>query len=589
MSEKELSEIAELKRPFLESFAYYAPRCLKIQIEDSTQGSNLVPFKLKSTQLVMEAVVKDIKARGRLIRVVILKARRQGLSTWVGGRAYWNTSNKFNRYAVTVTHEPEATDFIFKMTKRFHNLAPPMFKPKALQNNAKLLEFNTPDGKGLDSAVRVGTAGKKDYGSGMQINYLHLSEVAKWDKTIATDLLTSLLQPIPKDPDTEVYLESTAKGVGGEFHTRFKGARFRYIAKISKDFKVTYSYKVNDSADVSNQYSMVFIPWYIDPKYKISVKEYEEITGTSFEIIKEEKEMMDGHNLILDQMVWRRLAIANECGGNIETFWQEYPTTWEEAFLTSGNPLFDNKKLERLMEAAPTPITRYNLIHHNAQWAADPSGKLRVWKEPEPGRHYIVGADVAEGVIKGDFSCADVIDHLTGEQVAQWYGHIDIDLYAQVLFHLGKRYNNAWVGPEKNNAGIGVINRLHNDMEYGKLYVEQVPDPPNKTKKRYGWVTGKNTKPEMIQYLIEDIREDSHGIKCAETFEEMMSFKEQEDGKLEADAGCFDDRVMSMAIAKILRVRLPAPHRTNRSTGGFQPKDRIGRGKNGKTLLKGII
>jgi hypothetical protein len=93
----------------------------------------------------------------------------------------------------------------------------------------------------------------------------------------------------------------------------------------------------------------------------------------------------------------------------------------------------------------------------------------------------------------------------------------------------------------------------------------------------------------MTQYLIEDVREDSHGIQCAETFEEMMSFKEQEDGKREADQGCFDDRVMSLAIAKILRTRLPAPHRTNKETGGFKPKDRIGKSASSGRKLKGII
>ena len=589
MSEKNnLSEIAELKKPFLEEFTYYAPRCLKIQIEDTTKGSNLIPFTLKSTQRVMEAVLKDIKAKGRLIRIIILKARRQGLSTWVGGRAYWHTSNKFNRYAVTVTHEPEATDFIFKMTKRFHNLVPPIFQPATKQNNAKLLEFNNKEGTGLDSAFRVGTAGKSDYGSGQLIHYLHCSEVAKWDANNATDLLTSLLQTVPKDPDTEIYLESTARGIGGEFHTRFKGARFRYIAKINKEGRISYSCTVNEDAEVSNQYSMVFIPWYIDPKYQMPVSEYEEMTNSIFELDEEERQMKEEHNLTDDHLVWRRWAISNLCGGNIETFWQEYPTTWEEAFLTSGNPLFDNKKLSILKKNAPTPIARYDLLFHNLQWAAEKLGKLRVWKEPEPGRHYIVGADISEGLTLGDFSCADVIDHITGEQVAHWHGKIDIDLFAKVLFHLGTRYNNAWLGPEKNNAGIGVINRLHNDMEYSKLYVEQVPDPPNKSKKRYGWVTNKSTKYEMTQYLIEDVREDSHGIKCAETFEEMMSFKEQENGKREADAGCFDDRVMSLAIAKILRVKLPPPSRTNRP-GGFQPKGRIGRANNGRQALKGIV
>ena len=80
-----------------------------------------------------------------------------------------------------MTHEPEATDTLFKMVKRFYNWTPAWLRPETLYNNTKLLEFNNKDGKGLGKLLFVWRQREKaDFGSGQLVHFAHLSEVGKW-------------------------------------------------------------------------------------------------------------------------------------------------------------------------------------------------------------------------------------------------------------------------------------------------------------------------------------------------------------------------------------------------------------------------
>jgi hypothetical protein len=96
------------------------------------------------------------------------------------------------------------------------------------------------------------------------------------------------------------------------------------------------------------------------------------------------------------------------------------------------------------------------------------------------------------------------------------------------------------------------------------MYAEMVPDPPGKPRKRYGWVTSRATRPLIIDSLIREVQEDATGIVCKQTAEEMLCFKIQDNGRMEADVSRHDDRVISIAIGKYVRqiTDLPAM-RTN--------------------------
>ena len=545
------AEQAEIDRIWQETcsdFRLYAERCLKIQ----TMNGELVPFIFNEVQTLLEDIIRDIKSDGRRVRLYVLKARREGVSTWFTGRCFWKTANNKNIYTLLVTHEPEATDFLFKMQKRYYDKLPPEYKPSTSFNNAKMLVFNTPEGTGLDSAIRVGTAGKGDLGSGQLIHNLHLSEIAKYALHIQESLMNSLLQTVPKDDNSEVVLESTARGLGGEFHKGFFKSRVFYDA-VMVDGRPAIRKRVNENASKDNDYSSIFLPWFIFSTYRLPVP-------AGFKRTKEEQAMVSLYNLTDEQLIWRRNTIENECRSNANTFKQEYPSNPQEAFIASGTPAFPNEKVLQFMKDAPKPIARYECLasaHGSGQFIARDDGRFMVWVEPRPGRPYVISADVAEGLRHGDFSAFSVWDHISSEEVAHWHGHMAAFDFASLLYWVGMRYNEAWLVPERNAIGQSTVERLL-DLEYKNIYVETIPDPPHKPRKRYGWLTihGK-TASLILENLIYEVNTGTHGIKCKETFEEMFNFKIQDDGKVESDPGTFDDRVMETAIGKYVLQKLP--------------------------------
>jgi hypothetical protein len=552
------------------SFERYAPVSLKIQNEES----ELIPFSFNPVQDILHQIYRDIENNGRLIRCWILKARREGVTTDTTGMFYYKTTHGRNRYAYHITHEPEATDFVFNMVKRYYAHAP--LRPLTKYNNKKALEFNTEDGNGLDSAIRVGTAGKDDLGSGQLIHYLHLSEIAKWKAKKVKPLLTSLMQCVPSNPGTMVIGESTAKGIGGEFYEGFWNARYVYEVYLHRG-KPTFRCRVNQTADKNNDFSAIFIPWFVFPKYKRDPE-------PGFERTAAERQMVTLYGIHDGHLQFRRWAIQNKCGGDPMVFQQEYPSNADEAFIAGGRPVFkpvaDVLARKRVLEAAyyaavkagKDPRKYYRFEFSTGQWQSatpengDVESLLQVFAEPRGGSLYTIGADVSEGIEvsdgKADFSSVHVVETLSGREVAVWHGKIAPDLFGVMLYHMGKRYNWAYMAPERNNHGFTTVTKLF-DMNYPELHVDVIEEAPLKPRKRYGWLTGSNKTKHagVIDTLRAEFRDRPENFRDPETLGEMLSFKELPDGGMEAEEGRFDDRVMSRAIANKARERAPRASR----------------------------
>lgn len=551
MSVAVLNPTEAQERRWLTNFREYARDQLFIQPMMSKGtgqigGTALKSLTLNAPQRLLDSIINEIRQDGRLVRIIILKARREGVSTYVSGRFYWHTTTKFNRYSVLITHEPEATEFLFQMHKRFyqHN---PVWQPQTTYNNKKMLMFDTVDGKGLGSAIRVATAGKEDIGSGQAIHYLHLSEMAKWPAHTTEAIMASVSQCVQAHPDTEVIIESTAKGASGEFHDRYWDARYHYEVTMQNGAP-TVTKRINKTpTNEHNEFCAVFLPWFIFDEYCFNVPQ-------GFVRTPKEEELVRAYNLTDGQLAWRRWCIANNCGGDENIFMQEYPSCASEAFLTSGDPVFNTQQIVQLMANAPKPKMRYN-IQSDGQFIAEPeSGDFLVWEEPKPGEEYTVSGDVGEGIHRNtggniaDYSCAMVWKTSTGEQVAEWHGKEDPDLFGVRMVQIGMRYNTAFLVPERNNHGNATALKIV-DMRYPRIYVERVPEPPNKIRKRFGWLTTRGNKMDIVNNLLAEVRDGTHGIKSKECFREMLTFK-KEGQEYGADVGKFDDRVITAAIGK---------------------------------------
>ena len=183
-----------------------------------------------------------------------------------------------------------------------------------------------------------------------------------------------------------------------------------------------------------------------------------------------------------------------------ELFRQEYPSEPEEAFITSGRPRFNINSLRKYQTLTKKPIRRGYLEEKDGSimFKDDKNGYISIWKEPKPDTFYCIGADVAEGLIDGDYSCGLVGDE-DFEVVANWYGHIDPDLFGNELIKLAMYYNNAYIGVENNNHGLTTLKAIQH-KEYWNIYYQKTYDRmTEEITQKMGWSTNGKTKPMMIE------------------------------------------------------------------------------------------
>ncbi len=526
LSDKAKANLRRLR----DDFPWYAPRVLKIR----TKEGQLVPFSLNPIQCKVDKVIDDLQAARVPVRIIELKPRQTGLSTHAEGRIFRATSMHKLVNSLIIAHKEDASTNLFNMSKLFYEEMPAYLRPMRKASNAKELIFENPTpnveekqrNPGLRSKIKIDTAKNLGAGRSETIRNLHASEVAFWDN--AEQVMLGLLQAVPDDPNTMVIVESTPNGVGGYFYNLWQQAKRG-----------------------ENNYIPVFLAWFEEPTYRRPVPE-------GFRLDDDEQEIAKIYGLDLEQMAWRRWCIENNCNGDADLFRQEYPANDTECFLTSGRPVFNSQVLQAMLEASKPPKIIGNMVEENGRvkFVKQDKGYLSVWQEPEEGHNYIISADVAEGLARGDYSVADVIDRQTLEQVAQWHGHIDPDLFGAELDKLARYYFRAFVVPEVNNHGLTTVTALK--KLYRNIYRRRTVDRiTNKARQEYGWRTDSRTKPLAIDKAAEHIRERTAKINCRETIEECLTFIRNDKGGMEAQEGCHDDRVMALAIGLYAAFEIP--------------------------------
>lgn len=282
-------------RRLRDDYGHYASRCLKIRAKDG----KIVPFGLNKAQEYLHGQLEAQLERTGRVRALVLKGRQQGISTYIGGRFYHKATFRKGTRVFILTHEQDATNNLFGMVDRYHQHNP--IAPSTSAANAKELYFDL-----LESGYAVGTAGAKAVGRSQTVQMFHGSEVAFWPN--AATHFAGVVQAIPDLPGTEIVLESTANGVGGEFHERWQQAEAG-----------------------EGDYIVVFIPWFWDVAYQRPVPD-------GFVLTAEEAEYLTTYGLTMEQMVWRRAKLSELKDPML--FKQEYPATAAEAFQMTGHDSF---------------------------------------------------------------------------------------------------------------------------------------------------------------------------------------------------------------------------------------------------------
>jgi len=482
---------------------------IKILTKDSSQG--FVSFAFNEPQkLITEALNKQLEETGR-VRAIILKARQQGISTYCAARVFWKTYFTPYSKSVVMAHDAATSDALFSMSRNIIENMPDSFRPTLQKSNAKEILFEE-----NKSGYRLYTAGAPEAGRGTTPTIAHLSEVGFW--THDEKILAGLFQGIPQADGTEVILESTANGASGEFWRLFQGA-----------------------LNGENEYIPIFIPWF-------ATEEYQREAPAEFERTVEEDELVEKYDLDNNQLYWRRLKIAE---GGENKFRQEYPANAQEAFVVSGNTVFDQEKLADLVATEPEALREFNPM--TGEFTEMKEGSLEIWEFPHFDTPFIIAADVAQGVGK-DYSCA-VVMNPDREVVAMYRNNrVDPTEFGEILFYLGRYYNNALLCVESNSIGLATLLRL-DQMRYVNLYYQtRVADLSSSEGARPGFKTTMATKPQIIGLLQNAVNEDDIRVPSATIIRELKTYISKDSGKMEAMSGCNDDTVMSCAMGlEVLR------------------------------------
>ena len=200
-----------------------------------------------------------------------------------------------------------------------------------------------------------------------------------------------------------------------------------------------------------------------------------------------------------------------------------------------------------MLPEARDPLERLAL--EGEEWLNNTRGELTMYRRHDAGEQYVIGADVAMGVNGGDWSVAQVLDSKK-RQVATWRGRVHPDYFAEILNSLGHFFNTAYIIVENNGHGLLTCTRLGKDMAYPNFFTEiSVDKLTEKETIKLGFSTTAKTKPLIIDELRASVREDEIEINDKLTIREMLTYIVTESGSMEAEAGCHDDCVMSLALA----------------------------------------
>jgi hypothetical protein len=226
---------------------------------------------------------------------------------------------------------------------------------------------------------------------------------------------------------------------------------------------------------------------------------------------------------------------------------QEYPNNPVEAFVGSGNPVFNLEIISKFVGESGSEFTISG--SRASEVALYESGPFTVWEAPNESDRwsYVVGADIAEGLEHGDATVAWVLCVNTGLPVACWHGRVDPDVFGEtILPAIGWFYRSALIVPEVNNHGLTVLKALQR-VKYKNIYRRRTfTKRVDRPLESMGWLTTHTSKPLIIDQLAAWLR-DVPNVPHQKTIHELRTFSRGPTGRMSGSP--HDDCVMSLAIA----------------------------------------
>lgn len=467
-------------------------------------------------------------------RNIILKSRQLGFTTYEAIDSLDDCLFTTNFSSLFIAHTKEDAIEIFdkKVDLAWKNI-PDSWRDgwNVDTSTANKLKFNF--GEGDYSQMIVSNSGR----SGTH-NRVHISEFAKLCAkypTKADEIITGTIPSVPSNGRIDI--ESTAEGMGGHFYDIFWEAWTRKREPLATEFKAHFYNWQWDDEDIAKVERLI-------PTAQME-------QGEKF------KNYQDTHKLSDREITYyytKWLSLKKDW----DKLHQEYPTTPDEAFISSGTPYFDNGKLKEYLARTKDPefVGEIRMIADKPIFESC-DGNLSIWEKPQTYSSYVIGGDTAEGLEGGDYQVLEVIDNKTLKCVAKYKSHVPPDELAKVAFTLGKWYNWAYLGIESNKDGLWVNSELFK-MGYPNLYYrEEMDDIAHTVKRKLGFRTDMRSRDNILVELKSCLNTITDCWTNADFLRECMTFVRGVNGKPEAMQGRHDDEVMATAIAFQIRVNAP--------------------------------
>jgi hypothetical protein len=501
-------------------------------------------------------------ANGIAPRIIGLKPRQVGGTTIFAAVAYHHGRN-YNCRAITIADVMEKSKNLYRMVCDFarlddypwqHSYLPPTQTSFQL-GNGTVFEKRSAD---------VPTASRGD-----TIQVADMSECAYWKSTpvkSAEEVATSILNALADHPATFGGMESTPNGALGLFYNSWSDARWPAF----DDYWQTYSQQPEGEG---SGWIRVFAGWFEFPEHRESVRRGYPLTSAEVENImgklsEKEEAGVKRFGWDADQIAWWRWCLKAKCLGDEDRREEEYPTTPESCFLSSGRPRFSTSGVSAIVTAAKSARYESGLLADQRgavafQATGENEAWLRVWERPSVGLRYLISIDT----MRGESETARTKDS-DSHSVLVWRAayrdsegtihrprlaariappcRLDNKPAALLVSQLSLWYGGCIVAVEIEN-GIGLLKDLR---ELGvPLYRMSTWDKGlQKTVSQLGWSTNQDTREMIINELAHRIREQDIQIECDHLAGELQTFIINNHGKSEAMSGKHDDDVMSAGI-----------------------------------------
>lgn len=606
-------------------FPYWAAKYAYIK---SKGGGEDRLFVLNRPQRILVERLEATRNAGKPIRLILLKARQWGGSTCIQLYMAWlQLLHDKGLNSLIIAHQRAATDEIKNMFDRLILNYPSKLLTEEGDSGDKI--DNGKKGKGEEHVkktvsignsgtitcipqrkcnIKLGSAERPDSCRGGDYNLVHCSEVGIWKATAGKTpemILRAACSGILLKPLTMIVYESTANGTGNFFHREYEAAKAG-----------------------TSQFDPLFISWFDIDQYSIPIENpriFAEmlLKGKDSEGSESDRRQPGAYlwwlwekGATLEAINW---YIAERSKYSEHALMAaEYPSDDVEAFVHSGQRVFDRYKVEELRNACRDPLFTGEidspLIPSTGRMVTDDyrrkqltevsffagQGSWKIWTPPQfntdawMDSRYVAVVDVGGRAASSDWSVIVIFDRepmLRGEPpevVAQWRGHTDFDILAWKAALGASLYDDALLVIESNSIetrdparytdgdqSAFLLNRLR-DI-YPNLYArrQSEEDIMRGIPRKFGFHTNLSTKPLIIATLVKVIREKMYVERDPACLDEYLSYERRPNGSFGAIEGCHDDLLMTRAIGlHIIFHELEIPVRRLRNAPGSRPSSR---------------